>query len=117
MGQDAEVYKKTLLHFELNLKFFYKAGASTFLSKSSISKDGNDETFYCHSLRYYMIEIAIITFEKHKVGVGIFNMQGFERRNKESKNTMRRFCNHRGNTLPNNLGKLWEVFQYNVNAV
>ena len=115
--EDAQVYKKTLIHFELNLKFFYKAGASTFLSKSGIQKDGNEETFYSHALRFYMIDIAILTFEKHKVGVGIFNMQGFERRNKESKNTMRRFCNNRGNTLPNNLGKLWEVFQYNVNAV
>ena len=60
---------------------FYKVGRRTFLS--SHGKIGNLETFYMHTLRYYVPNIARITFERHATGVGVFSMQGFERRNKE----------------------------------
>ena len=35
--------------------------------------------------------IAKLTWSKHKIGIGLFTMQGFERRNKESKHI---FNNH-----------------------
>ena len=35
-----------------------------------------------------MPRIAQETLEKHKMGLGIFSMQGFKQRNKESKNTL-----------------------------
>ena len=63
-----------------------------------------------HVLRYYIVDIAKITYEKHQLGVGIFSMQGFERRNKESKNTMKRFCNNKGNVLMNNMKRLYGVY-------
>ena len=53
---------------------------------------------------------------KDGVGVGIFSMQGFERRNKESKNTLKRFCNHRGNIVVPNLKRLWDIFHNSKNA-
>ena len=110
-------YKNDLLQFELNLKRFYTVGARTFLSSQQMIVDGREESFYCHALRYYMIEIAKVTFERHRVGIGIFNMQGFERRNKESKNCIRRFSNKRGNVLPNNLRRIWDVFEHDINAI
>ena len=75
--------------FALNVQKFYDMGSRTFISKSN--DIGNDGTFYLHALRFYMPKTAYKTFRRHKVGPGIFNMQGFERRNKESKNTLRRF--------------------------
>ena len=69
-----------------------------------------DETFYFHCLRYYIPRIARETYEDFKLGVGIFNMQGFKRRNKESKMMMQRRCNHKGQTIRANLEKVWQIF-------
>ena len=105
-----------IVKFNNNIKEFYDAGSRTFLSKKG-SSSGTEETFYLHALRYYMPDIVNATFERHQVGVGIFSMQGFERRNKESKNCMRRFCNHRGNIVVTNLKRVWDIFEHDINAV
>ena len=55
-------------------------------------------------------------FEKHGVGIGIFTMQGFERRNKESKNCMKRFSNGKGNVLVNNIKRVFDIFWNDMNA-
>ena len=104
-----------ILQFNENVRKFYSAGSRTFLSKKG-SSSGTEETFYMHALRYYMPDIALVTFERHQVGVGIFSMQGFERRNKESKNCMKRFCNHRGNIVATNLRRVWDIFEHDINA-
>ena len=82
-------YLAMLDSFNSDVKEFYSVGSRTFLS--SHSQMGEDETFYMHTLRYYIPRIALETYKTHKVGVGVFNMQGFERRNKESKNCLKRF--------------------------
>ena len=82
--------------FKRNLNLSYKVGGRSFLTKDNNDIEG-DETFYMHCLNFYMPMIAEVTLDRHKMGLGIFTMQGFERRNKESKNTLRRFCNMRGN--------------------
>ena len=94
--------------FEENLMKFYDVGSRTFLSKDG--KVGCDETFYLHTLRYYIPQVVRTTYERHHCGIGIFSMQGFERRNKESKSCMKRFTNHRGNILVNNLRRIWDVY-------
>ena len=116
IGEDSDAYNSRMKNFELQLKKFYDCGSRTFLS-SAARTDGNEETFYCHALRFYMIDIAKMTYERHKVGIGVFNMQGFERRNKESKNCMKRFSNNRGNVLVNNMKRVWDVFKHDINAV
>ena len=116
IGEDSDAYNSMLRKFELQLKKFYDCGSRTFLS-SAARTDGNEESFYCHALRFYMIDIAKMTYERHKVGIGVFNMQGFERRNKESKNCMKRFSNNRGNVLVNNMKRVWDVFKHDINAV
>jgi len=66
-----------------------------------------------------MPKIAEITLERHKLGVGIFTMQGFERRNKESKNTIKRFStsNRKSkNLMSNNLKRLLMVFMNEMNS-
>ena len=97
------------------MKECYTIGGKTFLTED-VTKPGGDETFYMHCLRFYMPKLAKETLEKHKLGLGIFTMQGFERRNKESKNTLKRFCNGKGNILSPNLARLFDVFYFNKNA-
>ena len=100
--QNKQEYKEDIETFEKLVASFYEVGANTILTKNP-ANPGDDETFYLHVLRFYMPEIAKKTFEDHGLGVGIFTMQGFERRNKESKNILRHFSNNQGNVLLNNL--------------
>ena len=101
--------------FVENVKEFYEIGKRTFLTKVQ-SQVGGDETFYLHCLRFYMPKIAKETLEKHKLGLGIFTIQGFEQRNKESKNTLKRFCNGKGDILLPNMKRLFDIFNYEHNS-
>ena len=77
-------YRTEMDDFESNVRKFYSVGGKSFLTKRGST--GDDETFYMHVLRYYIIMIARKIFRKHTLGVGIYTMQGYERRNKELKN-------------------------------
>ena len=66
-----------------NVKLFFTAGGKSFLTKGVVK--GDDETFYFHCLHFYIPKIAKETFEENHLGVGVFTMQGYERRNKETK--------------------------------
>ena len=112
--RNEEEYSSSIQKFKVNVIEFYKYGEHTFLS--SPGRPGKEETFYTHALRFYLPSIVEITFERHQLGVGIFNMQGFERRNKESKNCMKRFSNNKGNAVVNNIKRLYDVFKYNTNG-
>ena len=77
------------------LKKLYKYGWHSFMMKD---KPGDTETFYLHCLRYYMKGIIKTTWRNYSLGVGMFNMPGFERRNNESKRTMLK-NNQKGNIV------------------
>ena len=113
--KDVEDFKALFKELNNNLKRFYVVGGDSFLTKDTSNK-GNDETFYCHALRFYLPKRMKKLFDEYKVGLGICTMQGFERRNKESKNTMKRFSNGKGNMLKNNMKRLWTVFKFNQNG-
>ena len=111
--KNIDEYNELKKKFVSNLKKFYTIGGRSFLTKKSISSNGNignDETFYIHTLRFYLLQIADETLEKHNLSLGIFRMQGFERRNKEPKNALRRFSNGIGNIVIGNLKILWDIF-------
>ena len=91
----------------------YNAGAKTVLTHNTV---GDRETFYMHVLCYYVPQLAKRTYDKYGVGMGVYTMQGYERRNKESKNTFRRFNNNRGNVVVPNLKRLWDIFHHSINA-
>ena len=107
-------YPAQIYEFEKQVTEFYEHSAKTFLTGTII---GDYETFYTHTLRYYLPVIARSTFHDYKVWIGIFTIQGFERRNKESKNTLRRFSNGKRNVLNNNLSRLHDVFEYEMTNV
>ena len=66
--------------FENKLKVFFTAGGKYFLTKGAVA--GDDKTFYMHCLRCYIPKIAWTKFRDHHLGVGVFTMQGYERRKK-----------------------------------
>lgn len=57
----------------------------------------------------YIPNMAKEIWTAHRCGIGIYIIQGFERRNKESKNTMRRFNNNKSQKLEQNLKRLWDL--------
>ena len=61
------------------------------------------------------MKIARETLAVHGVGIGIFNMQGFERRNKESKVKVKNSSNGRGNVLIHNMKRLYLDFRDDKN--
>ena len=109
---EEERYKERIDIFEEQVSKLYEVGGRTFLSKNG-KPTGSEETFYFHVLRYYVMKIARETLAVHGVGVGLFNMQGFERRNKESKVKVKNSSNGRGNVLIHNMKKLYIDFRDN----
>ena len=62
-------------------------------------------------LRFYLLTIVDKTFALHTIGVGVFNMQGFERRNKEPKKVCVNNDNNRG-ILNTSMNRLWDFFEH-----
>lgn len=92
------------------VKIFYKYGGEKFLKKQ---ESGDIDIFYLHVVRYYMIPIMKDTWEKYECGVGIFTIQGFERRNKESKYSLSNHNNGKGNIMLQNIAHLCSKFMLN----
>ena len=93
------------MQFKLDVKNLYNVGTKSFLSEKN---EGDCETFYCHVLYAYMPMIVDDTWNKFQLGCGIFNMQGFERRNKESKEIFSKFINGKDNVVKQSLKRLYK---------
>ena len=111
--EDVREYNEKLSGWIDLLKKFYVVGGRTFITKNP-NHPGDDETFYLYCLRYYMPQIAKKTVDDFGLGLGIYTMQDFERRNKESKYTFRRFNNYKGNVLLPNMRRLWDKFEHSI---
>ena len=84
---------------------FYVHSVNTFMTKV---EKGDKETFYIHALRHYTPLHAQNTWDTYKLGVGIFTMEGFERRNLESKQVVRNHTTKKGNITLQSATKLYE---------
>ena len=93
--------------FEQNITEFYLVGSTSFMKRKLV---GDSETYYLHCLRFYIPKLARQTWERHECGIGIYSMQGFERRNKESKSIMNKFNNNKQHRIPQQLRRLWDIF-------
>ena len=112
--EEVDEFPSVLEKFETNIISFYECGTDTFLSGNEV---GEDETFYIHTLKYYILARARKTWKDHKCGIGVFTMQGFKRRNKESKNILRQFNNMKNQMLSQILKQFWDSFFYNNDHV
>ena len=108
---DKESYNADIITFENNVKEFYRLGAYSLLSLDYV---GDLENVYSHILRFYLPIFARDAFEKHSMGLGIFTMQGFEHRNKESKHVFLNYTNKKGNTVIQTMNRLQEYFKSNA---
>jgi len=86
--EDVDGFLSVLEKFETNINSFYECGTDTFLSGDEV---GVDETYYLHALKYYIPVHARKPWDDQKCGIGVFTMQEFERRNKESKNMYHKY--------------------------
>ena len=101
-------YLMEMAQFGLNVQMLFKYRSKTFLNDGNVS-------FYFYSLRFYSHKVAKITYKRHRLGMGLFTMQGYKRRNKESKNTIYWFCTtqHKSNKLlVNNVRRLLQFFYW-----
>ena len=74
-----------------------------------------DETSYAHVLQFYIPVIAQETWNVHRAPCGVYNMQGYERRNLESKTIYKRFTNKKGNVVTQILPQLIDIFMFEFN--
>ena len=82
--EDKEKHQQEIYQFEKDVIEFYKHGQDSFL-KDHHSNLGGGETTYMHTFRFYVPRLAQRAWDELHVGIGIFNTQGVEARNKESK--------------------------------
>ena len=64
--------------YEKEASKFYTNAHASFMS---LDIPGDGETFYIHSITKYIPVIMRRTYDQHKLGVGIFTMEGFEYKN------------------------------------
>jgi len=107
-----DAYKTALEDFNKNAVLFYKHGGTTFMKGEQI---GDKETFYLHVVRNYLPQIAKNVFEKCQFGLGVFTMQGFEHRNKQSKRLFKNKTNTAGNIVLQSIKALHSLFKHSVN--
>ena len=112
--KDDEKYIKSMEDNEKHIERLYQIMGNSALTRPGDSSKGQKETFYWHALRYYLPWMIRDTYETHSLGIGIFTMQGFERRNKETKKIYQQRCNNRGDTMTANLKKSWALFHHDM---
>ena len=89
-------YEEEIKQFEALVNQFYEYGRTTFLT-SKAGAISSIETSYMHILRCNLATLAKVTFRRHGVGIGVFTLQGYKRRNKEGKNIFLKHYNIKGN--------------------
>ena len=102
-------YEEDFKVFKSNLLCYQKAASETFLTRQF---QGDRETFCSHVLFCYYPQMIQRIWDKHKMGIGIFTLQGFERRNKESKTAAKRFYNGRHNVCCQIINRVFDSFYY-----
>jgi len=70
-----ENYPEEITEFERNVKALYDHGGPTFMVGGD-GELGRWETSYLHILRFNLGELAKITYDRHKLDIGIFTLQG-----------------------------------------
>ena len=108
--EDDEDYEAQIKQYEKNMVELYKCGSETFF-KSVNGTPAMGETVYFHMLLCQVPKWARITYKRHGVGVGVFTLQGIERRNKKKKHQFTKHTNSKGNMCMQTLRKCTDEFE------
>lgn len=102
-----EIASAIVKSYKKYAKEFYDAGMKSFMTTSTM---GDSETFYVHNIVFYMPSIIQDTYEKHKLGPGVWSMEGFEYKNAQSKRAVYTHSNRKGNLPAQSLAHLFLIY-------
>ena len=103
-------YMEDIIEYENNINKFYYHGSFTIFTNTTL---GDGETFYCHISKHWVPRLAKWTVNNLGCGIGLWTMQGFEHRNKQSKYLHARKTNGKGNCCVQVLKGLHNSFLHN----
>ena len=75
---------------------------------------GDSENFCLRALFYHCPQLIQKIFDDHKMGIGIFTLQGFDRRNKESKWVAKIFYNGNHNVCFQVLSRVFDLCFFKI---
>ena len=93
--------------FKTNVDIFYKHGLDSFLTERS---KGDKETFYIHTISHYVYDIIKDTYRSHRLGPGVWSMEGFESKNAQSKRAVCIHSNRKGNLPAQSIAQMYLQF-------
>ena len=105
-----ESHMEEIQDYEMKMNTFYYHGSFCIFT-NTVKGDG--ETFYCHIAKHWIPNMARWTLDNLGCGVGIWTMQGFEHRNKQSKFVYAHKTNGKGNCCLQVLKGLHNSFLHN----
>ena len=88
-----KIAEALFVEYETQAKLLFTNGFLLFMERSG---SGEGESFYLHVLRHYMPKHMQTTYSRHRMGVAVFSMEGFEYKNYTSKHVMQSRNNGRG---------------------
>lgn len=112
-SEPQEIVDAVIGEYKEQCRLLFTHGYESFMSTDSSSS----ETFYLHTLRFYLPHIMEVTYARHKLGPGIFTMEGFEYKNYTSKQVMRTRTNGRGVQCTQSLKTLQMLFAHSHHDV
>jgi len=107
--EEGNDYEEEIKTYEKNMIELYRCGAKTFFKKNGTVGPG--ETVYFHMLLCQVPYWARKTYARHGVGIGVFTLQGMERRNKETKHEFKKHTNCKGNLCKQTMKKTVDVYE------
>lgn len=109
--EDQEKYKNQIFLYKLFVAQFKLAAKYTiFVPQSGSETEDTNENYYSHVLINYTVPMMEQTFNKYKLDIGIYFIQGIEQRNKESKNCAICFTNNRFNLCTSTMKRWFDLF-------
>lgn len=109
-----EIAEAVFKEYEAQAELLFTNGFLSFMERNG---DGKGETLYLHILKHYLPGHMRITYQRHKLGVAIFSMEGFEYKNYTSKHIIRNRNNGRGVQVKQSLKILQLLFIHTLHDV
>ena len=92
--KDKDKYERDIVIFKSNLMLYQEAASKRILVNYTVR---DNESLHSYIMFYYYLKLIGWLWKSYKVGIKIFSLQRFKRRNKELKNAARHFYNGKHN--------------------
>ena len=102
------IAEEVIKTYEFHAKKLYAHGHRSVLTRHVT---GDHETFYFHAFRYYVPKMMRLIYRKHKLGIGVMTMDGFEYKNFSSKYVVSTRSNGKGNIVMQSMRVLHLLFK------